>query len=156
MPAGARLASVMPGARPWGWIAVGGAAGAATRWAVGAAWGGGTGFPVSTCVVNLAGCLLLGGLLALGAAGRLPWRWVDALGVGFCGGLTTFSTLAVEVVDLDQRGQAGLAAGYVAASVVGGLAAFLAGRRLVARAAGAVPGGDAARPGATARDRALD
>ena len=119
---------------------MGGAAGAGARWAAGVAWDGGTGFPVATCVVNLAGCLALGALLALGAGRRLSARWVDAIGVGFCGGLTTFSTLAVEAVDLDQRGRPGLAAAYVAISVVGGVAAFLAGDRLATLA------GDAGRP----------
>jgi len=119
---------------------VGGAAGAGARWAAGVAWGGGAGFPVATCVANLAGCLALGALLALGAGRRLSTRWVDALGVGFCGGLTTFSTLAVEAVDLDQGGRPGLAAAYVAVSVVGGVAAFLAGGRLATLA------GDAGRP----------
>ncbi len=47
--------------------------------------------------------------------------------VGFCGGFTTFSTLAVEVDQRVQHGRAGLAAAYLAVSLVLGLAAALAG-----------------------------
>jgi CrcB protein len=119
--------------RPWGWIAAGGAAGAAVRWAVATTFGGGGGFPVQTWAVNVVGCLLLGVLLALGAARRLGQPWADALGVGFCGGLTTFSTLTVEVVDLADRGRAALAVAYVAASAVAGVAAFVVGGRLAER-----------------------
>jgi CrcB protein len=88
------------------------------------------GFPVHTWAVNVAGCFLLGALLRRADAGRLAPRWVDALGVGFCGGLTTFSTLAVEVVELVDGGRAALAAAYVLASVIAGFAAFVAGERI--------------------------
>jgi fluoride exporter len=116
-------------ARPWGLIAAGGAAGAGVRSAVGAA-AATDGFPLHTFTVNLVGCLVLGALLRRADAGRLAPRWVEALGVGFCGGLTTFSTLAVEVVGLADGGRGGLAAAYVLASVVAGLAAFALGERL--------------------------
>ena len=116
--------------RPWAWIAVGGAGGAGVRWAVGTALGGGDGFPTATFAVNVAGCLALGALLALGGRRRIGPAAVDALGVGFCGGLTTFSTLASEVVDLMDRGRASLALAYVAASLVAGLLALVAGGEL--------------------------
>lgn len=44
------------------------------------------------------------------------------LGAGLCGGLTTFSTLQVEAIELARDGHPGLAAAYLAASVGGGLA----------------------------------
>lgn len=43
------------------------------------------------------------------------------LAAGFCGALTTFSTLQVELIRLGQHGHAGLAAAYLAASLGGGL-----------------------------------
>jgi len=45
------------------------------------------------------------------------------IGTGFCGALTTFSSVAVDADQLATHGHAGLAAGYVAASVFAGLAA---------------------------------
>ena len=55
------------------------------------------------------------------------------LAVGVLGGYTTYSTFALEVVDLGDDGAVALAAGYVLLSVVGGVAAValgaLAGRR---------------------------
>jgi fluoride exporter len=58
------------------------------------------------------------------------------LGAGFCGALTTFSSIVVSVDRLAAHGHAGLAVGYLAATVAAGLAAGAAGlaaTRLAAR-----------------------
>jgi fluoride ion exporter CrcB/FEX len=47
----------------------------------------------------------------------------DLLGVGFCGGLTTMSTFAVEVAAFARDGRVELAAAYLAASTVAAVAA---------------------------------
>jgi CrcB protein len=78
----------------------------------------------STVGINIAGSFLLGLLVAE--------DWFDrdvreALGVGFLGGFTTFSTFSVQVVLDVDAGEPGRAAGYLAASVVGGIAAAAAG-----------------------------
>jgi CrcB protein len=60
---------------------------------------------------------------------------------GVLGGYTTFSTFAVDTVRLVDDGAVGTAAGYVAASVLGGLLAVVAGltvARAVLGARGAV------------------
>jgi CrcB protein len=54
------------------------------------------------------------------------------LGIGFAGGLTTFSTFAVEVARLLDRSDLDVAAAYLIASVAGGAAAVIAGSRLTA------------------------
>lgn len=102
-------------------VAIGGAIGAAARWAVAELIDQSVdGFPWATFVVNVAGCLLIGV-----AAGRLPRHsdaWLGAV-VGVLGGLTTFSTFAVETRSLLDQGHAGTALVYVAATLAVGLGA---------------------------------
>ncbi|CNJ97184.1 camphor resistance protein CrcB [Mycobacterium tuberculosis] len=43
------------------------------------------------------------------------------LGTGFCGGLTTFSTMQVETVRMVEHGHWALAVSYTAASIAAGL-----------------------------------
>lgn len=133
----------MPGPRlPGDRIAlvfVGGCVGGAARFAVGRAWGApGTAFPAAILAVNLAGALVLG--LLMGLAARLPARYLLPLvGTGFCGGLTTFSSVVVAADRLVSLGRTGTAAGYLGATVAGGLAAAYAGvvlGRLLVRYAG--------------------
>ncbi|RBY80938.1 fluoride efflux transporter CrcB [Geodermatophilus sp. TF02-6] len=109
--------------------ALGGAIGALARWGVGTALPHSpAGWPWATLLVNLTGCLLLGALYA-GLAARSPEPvWVrPLLGVGVLGGYTTYSTFAVEVVELTDAGAGALAAGYVLVSVLGGVLAVTAG-----------------------------
>ena len=56
------------------------------------------------------------------------------LGTGFCGGLTTFSTMQVETIKMFERGHYVLAAGYTVASIALGLVAAYLGTMLVRRA----------------------
>ncbi len=74
-------------------------------------------FPLATFAINVTGSLLLG-LFVVPFRDRLP-GWYILLGVGFCGGYTTFSTFALETVELLRRHhQPGLALLNVVASVV--------------------------------------
>lgn len=61
-------------------------------------------FPLATLVVNVSGSALLGGLTGAMLAGALPTGLYLAVGVGFCGGYTTFSTAMAESVRLVQAG----------------------------------------------------
>jgi CrcB protein len=89
------------------------------------------GWPAATFAVNVSGALLLGVLLEALARGgtEVGWRLRTRLfaGVGFCGALTTYSTLAVEVLLLVRGDQSGTAVAYAVASVVAGLLAAAAG-----------------------------
>jgi CrcB protein len=120
--------------------ALGGALGALARWAVAGALPHSPGsWPWSTLLINVTGCLLLGALFAVLAA-RVPEPWWvrPFVGVGALGGYTTYSTFAVEIVDLTRAGAALTAAAYLLLSVVGGVLAValgaLAARRVVGEA----------------------
>ena len=52
---------------------------------------------IPTLTVNVIGCLLLGGFLALNDKSQLSESAFLLLAVGFCGGLTTFSTFSAEL-----------------------------------------------------------
>ncbi|WP_297739984.1 CrcB family protein [uncultured Tessaracoccus sp.] len=62
-------------------------------------------FPIGILVVNTLGSFALGWIVGLGAAHVLSPTAVAVLGVGFCGGFTTFSTAAVDAAKLlaDRR-----------------------------------------------------
>lgn len=85
-------------------------------------------FYLGTLAVNLVGCLLIGLLYGLFLNRPLvPLELRTGLIVGFLGGLTTFSSFSLDTVRLLESGQAPLAFGYAAASVLGGLLATWAG-----------------------------
>jgi CrcB protein len=112
--------------------AVGGVLGALARWGVGTALSSPAGgWPTATLLVNLTGCLLIGVLLAVLTA-RVPAHpWLRPfLATGVLGGYTTYSTFAVDTVHLAETGAWAAAAGYVLASVAGGVLAVAAGLRL--------------------------
>ena len=98
-------------------IAAGGAAGAALRWAVVSAVETDQ-FPWPVFFVNAAGSILLGVLLAEEwPHPRYRLLLHDFGGIGFCGGLTTFSTFSLEVVNLARNSETGLAVVYAVASI---------------------------------------
>ncbi len=89
-------------------------------------------FPWHTLLVNIVGC----GLLAAVTAPTRPKTQQRILGTGFCGGLTTFSTLSVEVVSMMDDGNASRAGLYLLASVVAGLVAYVSVRTMSATSDG--------------------
>lgn len=110
-------------------VMAGGALGAGARHLVGRATiaAFGPGWPWGTLTVNLVGGLAMGvlaGTLARGTAGE-PWRLL--LGVGVLGGFTTFSAFSLDTVTMIERGAWVAAAGYIAVSVLGSIAALFAG-----------------------------
>jgi fluoride exporter len=67
-------------------------------------------FPWGTFVINVLGAFLLGLLVALTTERLLPHpNWRIALGIGFLGSFTTFSTYTYETVKLAEDGAVGLA-----------------------------------------------
>jgi len=110
-------------------VAAGGVLGAEARFALGVLLphtpGG---WPWATVLVNASGCVLIGMLMVLlterGSAHPLARPF---LGVGVLGGYTTFSTYAVEVVELLDAGRTATALGYLAATPLTAVAACAVG-----------------------------
>ncbi|MDQ1680704.1 MAG: fluoride exporter, partial [Frankiaceae bacterium] len=108
-------------------VAVGGALGTWVRYAIGVSVHDARAWPISTLAVNVAGAFVLG-LLVESLVRRGPdtgWRRNARLaaGTGFCGGLTTYSSLAVETDELARRGLGSTAIAYAVVTVVIGLLA---------------------------------
>lgn len=88
----------------------------------------GQGFPWGTLMVNLLGCFLFGMLFAVfGKSSATDNTLYLLLTTGICGGFTTFSTFANESVQMLQQGNTWGFVGYVATSVVAGLALIALG-----------------------------
>ncbi len=84
-------------------------------------------FPWGTLTVNAVGSFILGAVIGAGAAGRLPAAVVTAVGTGFCGALTTYSTFSYETVRLVEDGSTRFAALNALGSLAIGLTAAWAG-----------------------------
>jgi CrcB protein len=78
-------------------VALGAAVGAPLRYLAGRLLDGRTHW--GTLAVNLAGSAMLGALVGAAVRGE----WLALLGTGFCGGLTTYSSFAVQAVGSGPR-----------------------------------------------------
>ena len=120
------------------WVFAGSMAGAPARYAIGEWWPvDDGGLPWPTLVINVGGAFALGLLLSVltdGTVGR-PLKPESArrkrlrllAGTGFLGAFTTYSSFAVELDLLVHAGRAGLALGYAALALSGGVLAATAG-----------------------------
>ena len=102
--------------------------GATCRWGVIELWPTGRNFPWAVFAVNVIGSFVVG--VALAEESLHPaWEWWarDAVGIGFCGGLTTFSTFAVEAAEFLRGGRSGMAAIYTTSSLIVAILAAVAG-----------------------------
>lgn len=104
-------------------VGLGGAAGATCRHLVGLAVSGRR----SLVVVNALGSLALGAVLAAPVDSVIAL----ALGVGFCGAFTTFSSFAVETVTTAENGETGVALGFALGVLLVSIGAVLLGSTLV-------------------------
>ncbi|WP_408055060.1 fluoride efflux transporter CrcB [Streptomyces mutabilis] len=120
-------------------VAVGGALGAAARYGASLLWPTAAGaFPLTTLLVNVTGCAVIGVFMVLitdvWAAHRLVRPF---FGTGVLGGFTTFSTYAVDVQHLIGSAEAGTGLAHLAATVIAALAAVWCSasltRRLISR-----------------------
>ena len=90
------------------------------------------GFPWATLTVNLVGCFLIGLLWGVFSKnGTESSNLALFLTVGFCGGFTTFSTFSKEALVMLQSGNLWGFVGYIAVSMVIGIALVALGYFLV-------------------------
>lgn len=86
-------------------------------------------FPWSTLVVNVVGTFLLAVLV--GRWWRIAPEWLRAgLGAGLLGAFTTFSAVMVSMLQFTTSGEILIAGVYLAASLILGIVAAVAGLRL--------------------------
>jgi CrcB protein len=113
-------------------IGLGGGIGSIARYGVSGfiqgRWGGD--FPLGTMAVNLIGCFILGVVMSL-VEDRQATNGRIFLGVGFCGGFTTFSTFGYETSGLIGDRRISAAGTNVLLSVGLGLVAVALGRMAV-------------------------
>lgn len=111
----------------WWWVALGAAVGAPARYLTDR-WVQArhdSVFPWGTLTVNVVGSLLLG--VVVGAADAIPPAAAIALGVGFCGALTTYSTFSFETLRLLETRARLYASANVVVSLLAGLGAAVLG-----------------------------
>ena len=111
-------------------VVVGGALGAVARYLmiIGVGHWFGHGFPFATVLINIIGAFLLGSFVQISALFWSPSPELRIfITVGVLGSFTTFSTLALDVYMLWGRGEVIEATGYVAVSIIFGIAAFFTG-----------------------------
>ena len=115
-------------------IFVGGCAGALVRTAVSQLGTDHGPWPLGTFAVNVCGCLLLG-YFTTRLQERLPVSRLrrPLLGTGFCGALTTFSTLQLQLLGFLDSGRYLTAGAYAASSVAAGLIGVALATALVRR-----------------------
>ncbi|MEM1275926.1 MAG: fluoride efflux transporter CrcB [Pseudomonadota bacterium] len=112
-------------------VAAGGAIGSGLRFLVGH-WSLkllGPGFPWGTMAVNVIGSFAMG-VIAIVLLERVPGgfaKWSPFIMTGILGGFTTFSAFSLDALLLIEKGKAGLALGYIAASVCLSIGALWAG-----------------------------
>jgi CrcB protein len=107
------------------YVGIFGMIGAVIRYLIGAAVhpsGAPFPFPFATLLINLTGSFALGWLTEWSPSRfKLSPEWRTALQTGFIGAYTTFSTLSLDTFELLERQAWAAAAGYVLASLWGGL-----------------------------------
>ena len=110
-------------------VFAGGCIGGLVRYAVTHHWPTPDGrFPWPTLTVNLAGAFVLAALIVI--VGDVLGESTYArplIGTGFCGALTTFSSVVVDADRLLAHGHVGLGLGYLVVSIATGLAAAALG-----------------------------
>ena len=86
--------------------------------------------PVNVLIANIIGSFILGAFAVLSQQWNLDEKYALLVAIGFCGGLTTMSSFALESVNLIDGKQYSLVAINVIANVGLSLGAIFGGRAL--------------------------
>lgn len=122
-----------PGIASFVAVGIGGVFGACARYSISLLFNPTHGFPYATFTVNLIGCLLLGYILNQVRLKQLLGPTILlAIGTGVLGSFTTFSTFALETVELWQTNYL-LSVSYVILSLILGLFASFIGYTLAGK-----------------------
>lgn len=112
-------------------VGIGGFFGAILRYSIGKVMPSPSGFPFGTLMINLLGCLFLAWFFTISAK---KWKINPnlklAIGSGFTGAFTTFSTFSVETLNLIKNHQYVFAILYLLLSILGGITLALFGSKL--------------------------
>lgn len=94
--------------------------------------------PVNVLIVNVVGSFILGSFVILSQQWNLDEKYALLVAIGFCGGLTTMSSFALESVNLIDNKQYSLVVINVIANVGLSLGAIFGGRTLTSVILGAL------------------
>lgn len=86
--------------------------------------------PVNVLIVNIAGSFILGSFVVLSQQWNMDEKYALLVAIGFCGGLTTMSSFALESVNLIDNKQYSLVMINVIANVGLSLGSIFGGRVL--------------------------
>ena len=115
------------------YVGVGGFIGSVARYLIGLLpFAFENGFPIKTFAINIIGALLIGMIAAYAAKNpNFDSRMVLFIKVGICGGFTTFSTFALEIGGLLEKGIITTALLYAVLSTLLGVLAFYFGQSII-------------------------
>lgn len=85
----------------------------------------------STLTVNIAGCFVIGVCLHFLKSENSHKVIISSIAVGFCGGLTTFSSLILDLYKFIDTNQYLMGIYYTLISFVGGFLFFYLGHKIV-------------------------
>lgn len=93
--------------------------------------------PVNVLIVNVIGSFILGAFAVISQQWNLDEKYTLLMAIGFCGGLTTMSSFALETSNLIDNKQYALVAADILTNVGLSLGAVFGGKSLVSVILGA-------------------
>ena len=94
--------------------------------------------PVNVLIVNIIGSFILGGFSVISQQWNLDDKYALLIAIGFCGGLTTMSSFALETSNLIDNKQYSLMAINIITNVGLSLGSIFGGRALLSVIVGAL------------------